>query len=260
MKYPNIDPVIFEIYGPIAIRWYSLAYIIGIISANLFMQSNLKKFLKKSQIENLMNYVIVGLIIGARIGFVLFYDPFFYFENPNKILKVWEGGMAFHGGLLGIVTGVYLYCKKNNKMDILPTIFDLGSIIAPLGIMFGRFANFINAELYGTQTNLPIGMVFPSDPMQIPRHPTQLYEAFLEGFILFILMFYLKQKKNILEKKWLASAYFLLFYGTSRFLIEFLKEPDESIGYILKYFTMGHVLCFGMILGGYWMKKYQIKK
>lgn len=238
----NVSPVIFRIYGPIAIRWYSLAYLLGFFSVYYSFKKKLSKQLNKIEIETLMNYCIIGTVLGARIGFILLYDPIYYFSNPIKILKIWEGGLAFHGGFIGIALAVLLFVKKNKKITIFE-ITDVGLLFVPVGLFFGRIANFINGELYGRATNTAFGIVFKTDILQLKRFPTQIYEAFFEGLILFIILQISSKRNNIFKKKGQITILFLIFYSIFRFFIEFLKEPDESTGLILTYFTLGHFYC-----------------
>jgi phosphatidylglycerol:prolipoprotein diacylglycerol transferase len=262
MQYPNINPEIINIYGPISLRWYSLAYIVGFIFCSFFLKKELKPKLKPDNIESLVNHTIIGIIVGARIGYILFYDPVYYFNNLTAILKIWEGGLAFHGGFIGLLFGILLFVKSFNK-KIQDTqskeefeknkisFFEIGDVISfsvPFGIIFGRMANFINGELYGRATNSLFGMVFPLDQMQISRHPVQLYESLFEGIILLIIMLTLRYKKNLQKKPGYLSFSFIVLYNSFRFFLEFFKEADEGTGYFLTYFTMGHVLCLTTII------------
>ena len=235
----NFDPVAFTVFS-IAIRWYSLAYIFGILFGWLII----KKFLYKDQkyfknLDDLLTYIILGIILGGRLGYVIFYNTQYYLNNFSEVFMIWEGGMSFHGGLIGVIIGTYIFSKKNNFN---PYIFlDLISLVAPIGIFFGRVANFLNSELYGKETTVSWGVTFAKVD-KVSRHPSQLYEAGFEGIILFLILTILV-KNNFLERKGFISALFLVFYSTFRFFIEFFREPDLQIGYLLFNLTLGQILC-----------------
>jgi phosphatidylglycerol:prolipoprotein diacylglycerol transferase len=244
-----IDPVIFKV-GFLSVRWYSVAYIIGIVVGWCLLKYFNKKeklFDVKKVEDDFFFYAIMGIIIGGRLGYVLFYNPFFYFSNLTEIFKVWKGGMSFHGGAIGVIVAFYLVSKKYS-IDSL-SLLDLVATVVPVGLFFGRIANFINQELYGRKTDSIFGVVFDGTD-GIPRHPSQLYEAFSEGFLLFCILFYLAKYTNSLKHKGQNGGVFLLGYGIARFFIEFFREPDEQIGYLLTYFTLGQFLCLPMIGGG----------
>lgn len=241
MQLPFINPTLLKI-GPLEIRWYALAYIFGIILAWLVVKYFNKKnniFNEKEISDDFFTYAVISIIIGGRLGYVLFYNFSFYITHPIEILKVWHGGMSFHGGLLGVIVGSYYLCKKH-KIDFFE-FCDLLAIASPIGLFFGRIANFINLELYGRITDSKFGIIFPNAG-DLPRHPSQLYEAFLEGICLFCIIFFIAKKISIKKYKGLLSGMFLCGYGLSRFIVEFFREPDVQIGYILKYFTMGQLL------------------
>ncbi len=246
---PSIDPVIFS-FGILDIRWYSLAYILGFVIGSFLLKKYNESYaniLSNKEIDNFFIWAILGVIIGGRIGYVLFYQTNYFFINPFYILEIWKGGMSFHGGLIGIIVSTYLFCKKT-KINFL-YLSDLVSIVAPVGLFFGRIGNFINTELYGRVTTFPFAMIFPSIDNQ-PRHPSQLYEALFEGLILFIiLLFYFKIYKN--KKKYgKISGIFLVLYSIFRFLIEFLREPDPQIGLMINIFSMGQILCIPIFVFG----------
>ena len=241
-----IDPILIE-YGPLRVSWYGLMYVFGFLIAYCLVlyQIRRKNFgLSKPEIENLFFYLIIGLAVGARLGYVVFYNLGLYFQDPLEIFAIWHGGMSFHGGLIGLVVVGILFARKNNKSFW--KLADLLTVTAPIGLALGRIGNFINGELYGRVTQVPWGMVFPSGG-PLPRHPSQLYESALEGFLLFAILWRLKDKK-IPEGGILPL--FLIFYGIFRFFIEFFREPDAQLGFVLGPFSMGQVLCFLMILGG----------
>ena len=241
----NFDPVAIEIFS-IEIRWYGLAYITGIL-IGWFLA---KKFFIKKEIyikfDDYVTYVIIGLIIGGRFGYVLFYNLGFYIDNPLDIFKLWQGGMSFHGGVLGIIISSFLFAKKNH--DNVFEYLDVIALVSPIGIFFGRCANFINSELYGYETNFPWGVKFIQVD-NLYRHPTQLYEAFFEGFILFFILLFLKQKEG-LKITGILSSLFLIFYSSFRFLIEYFRVPDEQLGYLFLNFTMGQMISFVFFLMG----------
>jgi phosphatidylglycerol---prolipoprotein diacylglyceryl transferase len=242
----NFDPVAFQILF-FEIRWYSLAYILGIVLGwvlckKIFIQNlNITK-----KFDDYITYLIIGIIIGGRLGYIFFYNLNYYSNNILDIFKIWEGGMSFHGGLIGIVIASFIFAKKNNHDSFI--YMDLVSLVAPIGIFFGRLANFMNSELYGTPTDVPWAVTFVQID-NISRHPSQLYEAILEGIILFLILFYFR-KKNYLERPGLISSLFLIFYSTFRFFIEFLRVPDQQLGYLIFDLTMGQIISLIFILTG----------
>ncbi len=252
----NFDPVAFELFS-LSIRWYSLAYIFGLIFGWLYCKKILiKNNTIKILFEDYITYLIVGIIIGGRLGYVVFYNFSYFLNNPIEILMIWNGGMSFHGALIGIIISSYLFSKKNNQ-DIYEFL-DLVAITAPLGIFLGRISNFINGELVGKATNSNWGVLFPGYDNKL-RHPSQLYEAFLEGLILFVLMNLIYFKKN--NKVGNCSFMFLILYGCFRVTSEFFREPDIQVGYLFGYISMGTFLSLFMILAGsiiYFKKKNEI--
>ena len=234
----NFDPVAFQIMS-FEIRWYSLAYILGIVFGWLLCK---KIFIQKSDIgekfDDFVTYLIIGIIIGGRLGYVIFYNFDYYISNIFDIFKVWQGGMSFHGGLLGIIIASILFAKKNNQNPFL--YMDQVALVAPIGIFFGRIANFINSELYGIPTDVSWSVIFIQID-NLSRHPSQLYEAVLEGVILFIILIYFR-KKEYLKKPGLISGLFLIFYSIFRFFVEFFRVPDEHLGYLIFDLSMGQVI------------------
>jgi phosphatidylglycerol:prolipoprotein diacylglycerol transferase len=234
----NFDPVAFQIMS-FEIRWYSLAYILGIVFGWILCK---KIFIKNSNInekfDDYIAYLIIGIILGGRIGYIIFYNFSYYLDNIFDIFKIWQGGMSFHGGLLGVIVSSYIFAKKNNQNPFF--YLDQVSLVAPVGIFFGRLANFINSELYGTVSNAPWSVIF-SKVDNLSRHPSQLYEAILEGVILFIILIYFVNK-DYLKKPGLISGLFLIFYSLFRFFVEFFRVPDEQIGYLLFNLTMGQII------------------
>lgn len=252
IQLPVFDPNIITI-GPIALRWYSLAYIAGIIAAMLFINHENKKdkFMSEQAQENWLLWAVLSIIIGGRLGYVFFYNPGYFLHHPLQIFAVWRGGMSFHGGLMGSIIGLYLFCRKY-RINFLQ-IADLLAIIAPLGIFFGRLANFINLELYGRPTSGSFGFIFPTDPLSLPRHPSQLYEGVFEGLLVTITLLLLAKYTNIKQKRGVLSGLFLIFYGAARIVIENFRQPDAHLGefdLILINLTMGQILCLPIIALG----------
>jgi phosphatidylglycerol:prolipoprotein diacylglycerol transferase len=242
----NIDPILVEI-GPLRVSWYGLMYVLGFFASYLLVRYQMKKKdfgVSKLDVENLYFYLILGLIIGARLGYVLFYDLKMYLKDPLEIFAIWHGGMSFHGGLIGVLVVAILFSWKNKKPFW--KIVDLFIVTAPIGLGLGRIGNFINGELYGRETDVPWGMIFPNGGPH-PRHPSQLYECALEGGALFIILWFLKDKE--LPEGGLL-ALFLSVYGIFRFFVELFRQPDKQLGFILGPFTMGQTLSAFMIIGG----------
>ena len=247
LPYPHIDPVIVQI-GPISIRWYGMMYLLGFVLARFLVVHRIKKTGKASvtidEIDSLFVYLILGLVLGARVGYVVFYDLSAYIKNPIEIFSVWHGGMSFHGGLIGSIIAGLIFTRKDKK-DFWE-LSDLVIVAAPIGLGLGRLGNFINGELYGRVTAMPWGMVFPGGgPM--PRHPSQIYELFLEGVVLFLILWSLSSKGL---GPGMVTASFISFYGLFRFIAEFFREPDPQIGFILGIFTMGQLLSALMMVFG----------
>lgn len=258
IDFPNINPVIFSV-GSLAVSWYSLSYIVGILLGWYYANKLILLYpigISKQHTEDFISWAIIAIIIGGRLGHVLFYDPEKYLSNPIEILKTYEGGMSFHGGIFGVGVAAYLYCKKNQIRFL--SFSDVLAIVAPIGLFLGRIANFINAELYGRQTNVPWAVIFPHSD-GFPRHPSQLYEALLEGLFLFCIMLYFTYKSKFLQNPGRMSGIFLIFYGSFRVLVEFFREPDVKIGFIFKYFTLGQILCIPMILLGAYLWNHSTK-
>ena len=242
----NFDPVAFQIMS-FEIRWYSLAYIFGIIIGWLLCKKIIIKDTKiNEKFDDYLTYSILGIIIGGRLGYILFYNFNYYLNNFFDIFKIWHGGMSFHGGLLGIIIASILFTKKNNQNPFI--YMDLVSLVAPIGIFFGRLANFINSELYGTVSNVPWSVIFVKVD-NLTRHPSQLYEAFLEGIILFLLLIYFR-KKNYLLKPGTISGLFLIFYSIFRFFVEFYRVPDEHIGYLVFNLSTGQIVSVVFLIIG----------
>ena len=242
----NFDPVAFQIFS-FEIRWYSLAYIIGILLGWVLSK---KIFIKNLEInkkfDDYISYLIIGIIVGGRLGYIVFYNFNYYLNNILDIFKIWEGGMSFHGGLIGVICASIVFAKKNKQDYFLYT--DVVALAAPIGIFFGRLANFVNSELYGSPTEVPWAVTFVQVD-NLSRHPSQLYEAVLEGIILFLILLYFR-KKNYLEKPGLISALFLILYSIFRFIVEFFRVPDEQLGYIILSLSMGQIISLIFIIFG----------
>ena len=247
--HPSIDPVIVSL-GVIQIRWYGVAYVLGfLLGIYLIKQINqdYQKKIKNKQIDDFFIWSIIGVILGGRIGYVLFYQTATILTDPINILYIWKGGMSFHGGLIGIIISIFLFSKKYS-IDFFQ-LSDLVSSVAPVGLFFGRLANFINVELYGRVTDFPFAMIYPSID-QAPRHPSQLYEAFFEGVLLFIILMFCNKKNYSQNNFGFITSLFLILYGIFRFLIEFLREPDAHIGLIFNSITMGQLLSVPLVIIG----------
>ena len=253
----NFDPVALQIFS-FEIRWYSLAYIIGIFSGWIVgKRFFITNSALKQTFDDFITYSILAIILGGRLGYVLLYNPKYYFYNFLDIFKIWEGGMSFHGGLIGVILASIIFAKKNNQNPY--NYLDVVSIVAPIGIFFGRIANFINSELYGHETNLPWSVKFIQID-NLNRHPSQLYEAIFEGIILFLILIYFR-KKGFMKIPGLISSLFLIFYSFFRFVIEFFRVPDEQLGYLYFNLSMGQIISLIFFIAGiYLMKKnYEIK-
>ena len=248
----SLDPILFN-FGFISLRWYSLAYIFGILigwwyGKKIISQrfQGIRDKFEIKEFDDLVTYLIISLIIGGRVGYIIFYNFDFYINNPLEIFKIWNGGMSFHGALIGIIFGTYLFSRKRKIKTLF--LLDIIACVSPIGIFFGRIANFINGELVGKVSSVSWSVIFPNIDME-PRHPSQLYEAFLEGVVLFIilntLIFF---KKNY--KTGSCSYLFLIFYGTFRIIAELFREPDVQVGYLFNYFSLGSILSVLMVLFG----------
>ena len=246
----NLDPILINL-GFISLRWYSLAYIFGILIGWWYGKKIIKKFKNKygnflaDDFDDLITYLIFGIVIGGRLGYVIFYNLNYYIENPLDIIKIWQGGMAFHGALIGIIIGTFFFSYRRDKNALF--FLDIISCVSPIGIFFGRIANFINGELVGKISSMPWSVIFPNVDM-MPRHPSQIYEAILEGIILFLIVnFFINKKEYIIGT---CSYVFLISYGALRIVSEFFREPDLQLGYIFNIASMGAILSFVMFLSG----------
>lgn len=261
IAFPAIDPVLVSI-GPFSVHWYALSYVGGILLGWWYLHyvSKLEPAaLSQKALDDIMVWVIFGIILGGRLGYVLFYNLPYYLEHPGDIFKVWQGGMAFHGGLVGVITAIYLLCVRH-KLAFWPVI-DRVACVTPIGLGLGRIANFINAELYGRATDVPWGVIFPGTTG--PRHPSQLYESALEGWLLLLILYLLLRFTRARYYPGILSGCFLIGYGLARFTVEFFREPDVQLGYLAGGLTMGQLLCIPMIAFGLgliaWAKKRSVR-
>lgn len=257
LTYPNIDPVAFGIgsfelfgstFGPINVHWYGLMYLFGFTGAWLLGMYRTRQPwspLKKEQIEDLIFYGAMGVVVGARIGYVFFYNFDAFLENPAYLFKVWEGGMSFHGGMIGVAITMLMFAKKVKRSFV--DIMDFTVPLVPIGLGLGRIGNFIGGELWGRETDVSWGMIFPDDTLQLVRHPSQLYQAFFEGLVLFVILYWFSSKQR---PRYAVSALFLMCYGCFRFGVEFVREPDAHIGYTIGGLTRGQMLSLPMIICG----------
>ena len=250
----NFNPVAFEIFS-LEIRWYSLAYIFGIIFGWYFCK---KKIIKDEKLlslfDDLVTYLIIGIILGGRLGYIFFYNPEYYLNNFYEIFKIWNGGMSFHGGLIGVIIATFIFCKQHKINHYI--FLDAISIVAPIGIFFGRIANFLNSELIGRETDVFWSVKFLTID-NISRHPSQIYEAIFEGLILFLILSYFS-KKEFLNKPGLISSLFIIFYSFFRFILEFFREPDNHIGLLVYNLTLGQFISILFLISGivlYLLKK-----
>ena len=256
ITFPAIDPVAISI-GPLAIRWYALAYISGIVIGWIYARALIRSEklwggpapIVPLQLDDFILWVTIGIIVGGRTGYVLFYNPAVFIQHPAAILKLWEGGMSFHGGFLGCVAAVMLFALKN-KISIL-SLGDITTAVAPIGIFLGRLANFIKGELWGREADasVPWRMIFPDDPLHLFRHPSQLYEAALEGILLFAVLAVMV-RMGALKRPGLILGSFIAIYGLGRITGEFFREPDPQLGFLWGGLTMGMLLSVPMIMAG----------
>lgn len=252
LVFPQFDPVIFQL-GPLAVRWYGLMYVLGFLASYLLVRRQIREFSchrLEEHFENLNMVLILAVIVGGRLGYVLFYNLSYYLAHPLEIPATWSGGMSFHGGCVGVLLGGWVYCRAKG-LDFWQTA-DLYTATIPIGLGLGRIGNFINGELYGRVTDVPWAMIFPGGG-PLPRHPSQLYESLLEGLLLFAVLWAVHKKPWQNQRLWphgSISALFLSGYGCVRIVVERFREPDQQIGYLLGYFTMGQLLSGAMVIGG----------
>jgi phosphatidylglycerol:prolipoprotein diacylglycerol transferase len=249
LVHPNIDPIAFSI-GPLAVRWYGLMYLVGFALAWWLGARRIRQErapIGRKQFDDLIFYAVLGVVLGGRLGYVLFYKPAHYAAHPLEIFAIWQGGMSFHGGLLGVILAMWIYARRQG-VDFL-RLMDFLAPLCPLGIAAGRLGNFINGELYGRVTDVPWGMVF-RHAGDAPRHPSQLYQFALEGLALFVLLWWFSSKP---KPRGQVSGLFLAGYGVFRFIAEFAREPDAFLGLLALGLTMGQWLCVPMVAAGIWL-------
>lgn len=247
LVFPQIDPVLLDL-GIIKLRWYGLMYLVGFVAAMWLgnrVASRKESGWSKEQVSDLLFYGFLGAVLGGRVGYVLFYQFPEFINNPAYLFRIWEGGMSFHGGVLGVMLAMAVFARKYHKSYL--SVGDFACPLLPIGLGAGRIGNFINAELWGRETDLPFGMIFYTDPDRLVRHPSQLYEAALEGVALFCILWWFARKPRPAGA---VAGLFLLGYGSFRFLVEFAREPDAHLGLLQLGMSMGQWLCMPMILGG----------
>ncbi len=258
IMHPNIDPVAIYL-GPLQIHWYGIMYMVAFAGAWFLATRNSQRPwspIKKTQVEDLIVYGAWGVILGGRLGYMFFYNTEKWLADPAMLLRIWEGGMSFHGGLIGVAIAMFIYARKH-RLSFL-SLTDFAVPLVPAGLFFGRIGNFIGQELYGRATDVPWAMLFPSDPTQLPRHPSQLYEALLEGLVLFLIINWFARKPRLYGE---VTGLFLVLYGFFRFMVEFVREPDAQFAgqsALLESFdwiTRGQTLCIPMILLGLWFMR-----
>ncbi len=260
LPFPTIDPVAIGI-GPVEIRWYGLAYLAGLILGWLYMRALArnaeiwggKSPITPEKVDDFLIWGTIGVIVGGRLGFVLFYEPSYFLEHPLQIFAVWGGGMAFHGGLLGVGVATYIFARRNNIPIF--SVMDLAAAATPFGLFFGRIANFINGEIYGRLTDVPWAVEFPARVLAEghafgPRHPTQIYEAILEAIVLFVALRYLTHRRDALMRPGMVVGAFLMIYGVARIFVEFFKEWDQGQFFTTAYWSTGMVYSLPMIALG----------
>ena len=253
LPFPAIDPVLVSV-GPFAVRWYALAYIAGIVAGWMLMRRLAvapPAVATCDQVDDFLTWTVVGIILGGRLGYVLFYRPSHYLANPLEALMVWQGGMSFHGGMIGMIMAIVLFCRGRG-IDMLG-FGDRVATVAPIGLFLGRCANFINGELWGRPWDGPWAMIFPADPLQLPRHPSQLYQAALEGLVLFAVMATLAARTEVRARRGLLAGLFLAGYAAARSIGELFREPDAFLGFLVFGTTMGQLLSLPMLAAGLWL-------
>ncbi len=252
IPYPPIHPILFRI-GPFAVRWYGIMYVVGyILGAKIAARRAARGLVKLSaaDLDAFIGYMMIGMLLGARLMYAAVYEPGHYFGHPFAFFEVWQGGLSFHGAVIGMVAATAIFTRRRGLAFL--TVTDTLALAGTPGLFFGRLGNFFNAELYGRATSLPWGMIFPTDPLHIPRHPSELYEAVGEGLVLAAILFWIERRS--LARGWyrpgVLSAAFLIGYGVIRFCIEFTRQPDPQLGFVLGPFSAGQLLCAGMVVVG----------
>jgi phosphatidylglycerol---prolipoprotein diacylglyceryl transferase len=253
LLFPNIDPVAVQI-GPIAIRWYALAYIAGILLGwryTLYLAERPPYVLNRQAVDDFVVWATLGIILGGRLGYVFFYKPGYYLFHPLEALYLWHGGMSFHGGLIGMLVAIWLFARRRNISPL--ALGDIVAVVTPIGLLFGRLANFINAELYGRVSDVPWAMIFPTDPARLPRHPSQLYQAALEGLVLLVVLGVLARRVELRRRPGFLGGCFLVGYSIARLSGELFREPDAHLGFIIGPVTMGQLLSLPMLAAGLYL-------
>ena len=252
IPYPRIDPTAFAI-GPFAVRWYALAYVAGLVFAWWHIRQVVaarpagKRLMEPKDVDDLLFWATFGVVLGGRLGYVLFYKPGYYIEHLDEVFSLWKGGMSFHGGLIGVILAM-TWIARTRKLVML-SVYDLGAVATPIGLFLGRMANFINGELWGRPSDVPWAMVFPTGGPQ-PRHPSQLYEGLLEGIVLFSFLWIMRKRGDALSRPGELGGWFCFGYGLARIAGEFFREPDAHLGYLLGPITMGMVLSVPVVAVG----------
>ncbi len=253
MTFPEISPIAFTL-GPIAVHWYALAYVVGILIAQRYViwldRRSAAPLLNEKSREDLILYGVLGVVLGGRLGYILFYNFDQYLADPIKMLEVWQGGMSFHGGFLGVLIAFWLFARRFTISWL--ALMDRLAVATPIGLFLGRLANFVNGELFGRVTDSPLGMVFPRGG-DLPRHPSQLYEAGLEGVLLGLILWLLATRTRALSYRGRLGGVFVMGYGLARFTVEFFREPDAQLGFLALGLSMGQWLCVPMIAVGAWL-------
>ncbi|MDD2325305.1 MAG: prolipoprotein diacylglyceryl transferase [Alphaproteobacteria bacterium] len=247
--FPPLDPVLLSL-GPLEIRWYALAYVVGFVAGIALCKKLALRFnqgIKPADYDDFLTWAIIGTLLGGRLGYVLFYQGAYYLEQPLEALKIWHGGMSFHGGMLGVIAAATLFARRRKFSFFAFT--DVLAVVTPIGLGLGRLANFVNGELFGRVTDAPWGVIFPHGG-ELPRHPSQLYEAGLEGLVLFALLMLASRFEGVRRRQGMISGLFLSLYALFRFGGEFFREPDAQLGFLFAGATMGQLLCVPMILFG----------
>lgn len=258
LEFPSVSPIIFSV-GPLAIRWYSMAYLAGIVIAWFLATKSVKKYqlpISKENLENAVFYATLGIILGGRLGYVLFYGSGEFWQNPLQILAIWQGGMSFHGGAVGAVLGLY-YTSHLSHVKFLQ-ITDLAALYAPIGIFLGRMANFVNDELWGRETDVAWAVRFPNGGY-VPRHPSQVYEAITEGLLMFVILNAVWHFKWIRQRSGFTSALFVLFYATFRTWLENYRQPDAQLGFLYAGLTMGQLLSLPLFFLGFYLIYFSVR-
>ncbi|MFC1673307.1 prolipoprotein diacylglyceryl transferase [Pseudomonadota bacterium] len=259
IAFPTIDPILIEV-GPLAIRWYAIAYIVGLVLGWRYMIWLAKQpgsLIKAIDADDFLVWAVLAVVLGGRLGYVLFYKPEYYLANPADIFKTWQGGMSFHGGFLGVLLAT-LWFTRLRKIQFWAFI-DLAAVVTPFGLLFGRIANFINGELWGRVADVPWAVVFPYGG-PYPRHPSQLYEAFLEGIVLLVVLHLVWRRDSLRNAPGVISGAFLIGYGLSRIIVEFFRQPDAHLGFLVGGATMGQLLSIPMVLAGMGLIAYARKR